>query len=112
MNGCAVDGSSPTSTTVNEPTSLIPNTSVSSNYNGQDISCFGVPDGEITASVSGGSPGYTYSIDGITYGNSPIFSNLSKGTYTIYYRDANGCDTSETITLNNPPDLSGVISIY
>ena len=23
----------------------------------------------------------------------------------------NGCDTSETITLNNPPDLSGVISI-
>ena len=56
-------------------------------------------------------PGYTYSIDGITYGNSPIFSNLSAGTYTIYYRDTNGCDTSETITLNNPPDLSGVISI-
>ena len=110
-NGCTVDGSSPTSTTVNEPTALVPNGSVSSNYSGQDISCFGAADGEITASVSGGSPSYTYSIDGITYGNSSIFSNLSAGTYTIYYRDANGCDTSETITLNNPPDLSGVISI-
>ena len=80
MNGCTVDGSSPTSTTVNEPTALVPNASVSSNYNGQDISCFGASDGEITASVSGGSPAYTYSIDGITYGSSAIFSNLSAGT--------------------------------
>ena len=41
VNGCSVDGSSPTSTTVNGLNALIPNTSVSSDYNGQDISCFG-----------------------------------------------------------------------
>ena len=110
-NGCSVDATSATSITVNEPTSLIPNASVSSNYNNQDVSCFGSSDGEITASVSGGTLGYTYSIDGITYGNSAVFSNLSAGTYTIYYKDANDCDTSEVITLNNPPDLSGAISV-
>ncbi len=111
VNGCSVDATSATSVTVNEPTSLIPNASVTSNYNGQDVSCFGSSDGEITASVSGGTPGYTYSIDGITYVNSAVFSNLSAGTYTIYYKDANDCDTSEVITLNNPPDLSGSISV-
>ena len=110
-NGCQTTGSSPTSITVSEPSLLTPNGSITSNWNGEDISCFGASDGEITASVSGGTPSYTYSLDGITYGNSAVFSNLSAGTYTVYYRDANGCDTSEQITLNNPPDLSGVISI-
>ena len=110
-NGCAVNGASPTSVTVNEPTELDPNGDVSSDYNGQDVSCFGDSDGEITASVSGGTSPYTYSIDGVTYSTTSIFTGLSAGTYTIYYRDANNCDTSETITLNNPPDLSGVISI-
>ena len=40
-----------------------------------------------------------------------FFLIFQQGTYTIFYRDTNGCDTSETITLNNPPDLSGIISI-
>jgi len=111
VNSCSVDGSSPTSITINEPTALTPNGLVSSDYNGEDISCFGAADGEITASISGGTPNYTYSLDGVTFVNSAVFSNLSAGTYTVYYRDANGCDTSENITLNNPADLSGVVSI-
>ena len=40
-----------------------------------------------------------------------VFTGLAAGTYTISYLDANGCDTSESITLTNPPDLSGAISI-
>ena len=109
-NGCLVSASSPTSFTISEPSALVPSGSVSSNYNGQDISCFGLSDGEITGSVSGGTPPYTYSFDGVTYGNTSIFNNLSAGSYQIFYRDANGCDTFEFITLNNPPDLSGTIS--
>ena len=57
-NSCSVNASSPTSITINEPSFLTPTGVVSSNYNGQDISCFGANDGEITASVTGGTPPY------------------------------------------------------
>ena len=115
-NGCSVDfsslPSSPTSVTITENNVLTPSASVTSNYNGQDISCFGVSDGEITASISGGVSPYTYSINGSPFSSNSVFIGLScLSTYTISYRDANGCDTSESITLTNPPDLSGAISI-
>ena len=110
-NSCSVNASSPTSITINEPSFLTPTGVVSSNYNGQDISCFGANDGEITASVTGGTPPYNYSFDGVNYSSNVILNSLSAGTYTVYYRDANGCDTSELITVINPPDLSGTIAI-
>ena len=114
-NGCSVDFSSlptsPTSITIIENNVLNPSASVTSNYNGQDISCFGVSDGEITASISGGVSPYTYSINGSPFTSNSVFTGLAAGTYTISYLDANGCDTSESITLTNPPNLSGAISI-
>ena len=95
-NGCLVNTPSPsippspTSITITEPDELIPNGSVTSDYNGEDISCFGAADGEITASVSGGTTPYRYSIDnGSTFQSSAVFSGLSAGTYTIYYIDTN-----------------------
>jgi hypothetical protein len=48
-------------------------------------------DGEVVLLVSGGTPTYTYSIDGITYGASDTFSNLSYGVeYVFYVKDSNG----------------------
>jgi hypothetical protein len=110
VNGCV---SNPAITTfvISEPTELIPNGSISSNYNGQDISCFGGSDGEITAVVTGGTLPYTYSINGGTFSTNNVFTGLVAGTYIIDYLDANGCDTSETFTLTNPPDLSGALTI-
>ena len=109
---CSVSGASTTSITITEPDELEPNGSVTSDYNGEDISCFGAADGEITASLSGGTPPYQYSIDnGTTFQSNTVFSGLTAGTYTIYYIDDNGCDTSENFTLNDPQDLSGSISI-
>jgi len=110
INGCATTPVV-TSFTISEPTALVPNGNVSSDYNGQDISCFGATDGEITASVSGGTPNYVYSINGGSYTSNNVFAGLAAGTYTITYQDANGCDTSETITLTDPPDLSGALTI-
>jgi len=109
VNGC-VTNPGVTSFTIDEPPLLIPNGS-NLLYNGQDISCFGEDDGEITGDVSGGTSPYTYSLDGITFSTDPVFPGLFAGTYTIYYLDANGCDTSETITLTDPPDLSGALTI-
>ena len=46
----------------------------------------------ITVNTSSNSYGdYEYSIDGINYQDSNIFSGLISGVYTVYVRDKNGC---------------------
>lgn len=49
-------------------------------------------DGTITViTVTGGDAPYEYSIDGVTFQTSNVFTNLTQGTYTITIRDANAC---------------------
>lgn len=47
---------------------------------------------------------YEYSLDGITFQESPVFSNLRPGLYTVYVRDIGGCliVTQEVWLLNYP----------
>ena len=78
-----------------EPSALNFTPTVTSNYNGSQTSCFGATDGEITVSVSGGTPSYDYSTDNglsfIATGSSPYtITGLSDGNYNIYIQDANG----------------------
>ncbi len=65
---------------------------------------------EITVSgVSGGTPDYIYSINGIDFQTSTVFPGLTDGTYTVVIQDANGCTfTTEPIViapLDPPTDL-------
>ncbi|QBZ98579.1 T9SS type B sorting domain-containing protein [Flavobacterium sangjuense] len=47
---------------------------------------------------------FEYSIDGINFQESPVFSNLRPGLYTVYVRDAGGCRTlTEVVWLLNYP---------
>ncbi len=61
----------------------------------QDYTC--AQEGTITiTNVNGGTPAYTYSINGTDFTNTTgVFTNLTAGTYTTHVRDANGC----TVTL-------------
>jgi len=60
-------------------------------------------DGGLTISANGGTPPYTYSIDGgMTYKTIPIFSNLCSGSYNVIVTDDSGIITSKTIILNPP----------
>jgi hypothetical protein len=58
-NGCTATNS----ITLNDPTAVSANAVVSSNYNGQDISCNGGNDGAIDLTASGGSGTLTYNWD-------------------------------------------------
>jgi gliding motility-associated-like protein len=60
----------------------------------------GTSNGSITATGTGGTSPYQYSIDGINYQASNVFTGLAAGIYTIFLRDANGCNTSTTIALS------------
>ena len=60
--------------------------------------------------VTGGNPGYTYSIDGVTFGASNTFTGLTDGSYTITVMDSNGCTfvTANAVVppLDPPTDIT------
>jgi gliding motility-associated-like protein len=74
-----------TTITLTQPTPGIPTTTA------VNVICYGAGDGSISVSASGGTPGYTYSIGGGSYGTSSVFSPLPAGSYTVNVKDANGC---------------------
>jgi len=91
--------------TITQPTQVNLGASVTSNYNGSQLSCISTTDGIITASGTGGTVPYTFSIDGGAYQSSPIFTGLAAGTHTISTKDANGCSASSTATITPPPTI-------
>ncbi|MEY3242135.1 MAG: hypothetical protein RIR11_3574, partial [Bacteroidota bacterium] len=58
----------------------------------------GQNNGSITASASGGTAPYQFSLNGGTFQNSPSFGGLSAGNYTVVARDALGCESSSVAT--------------
>lgn len=48
-----------------------------------------------TVYTSGGHPPYEYSIDGITWSSSNVFTNVQRGHVTVYIRDSYGCTPVE-----------------
>jgi hypothetical protein len=81
-----------------------------------DVFCSGAGNGSINVSLSGGTPGYTYSWSTLDGGpvnpTSQDQSNLSGGTYTVVYTDALGCTDTDDITITEPQPLitSGVVT--
>ena len=62
-------------------------------------SCVDCSDASITLGTpSGGVSPYEYSVDGINWSNSNVFSNLYGSFFTVYARDSNGCIGEERIT--------------
>lgn len=62
-------------------------------------------DGGITIITSGGYPPYQYSVDGgITYKNSPIFTNLCGGNYYAVVLDVSGQTLGKYVAIQNPND--------
>lgn len=80
-----------------EPTELILTEDYSTN-----LTCFGLNDGEISVTATGGTPGYAYSFDGGLFGATSLFSSLAAGVHTIAVQDLNACETTLTITLTEP----------
>ncbi len=75
-----------------------------------DVSpCFGNANGEISATATGGSGSFEYSIDAFTFQPSGDFTGLDGGEYTVYARDGGGCNATETVTINEPEEITATI---
>ncbi len=72
-----------------------------------DETCNGAGDGWAQVLVSGGTMPYTYQWDANANNQTtPIATNLSAGTYTVYVTDGNGCIQTITSTVNTPNPMS------
>jgi gliding motility-associated-like protein len=71
-----------------------------------DITCYGLKNGTITVTPSGGTPPYKHRLSSTDYSDENIFTNLKKGLYMVYTQDANECFTYDTITINEPNQIN------
>jgi gliding motility-associated-like protein len=110
VNGCTAT----TTVTLVDPPVFIVNVQVATDYNGQDISCFGASDGGIDLTVTGATPGYTYvwtDAGGTQISTMEDPSGLPAGTYDVLITDQNGCTSTKSITLTEPELLLGVADV-
>ena len=70
-----------------------------------NISCFGLNDGSVTLSASGGVPPFDYALNGAEFTAVNTFENLSPGDYAYLVRDANGCIFDGAFTIDEPGQL-------
>ena len=71
-----------------------------------NVSCFGLFDGIISATATGGNFPLQYSLGGGLTQTSGTFSNLSAGSYYIDVTDVNGCTSNQMVTITEPASLS------
>lgn len=65
-----------------------------------DVLCFGDGDGSAVAAATGGTPPYDFEwSNGVT---DTANVGLSGGTYSVIVTDANGCEDSATVTIEEP----------
>ena len=86
-------------------------TPITASFNNTDVTCYGLSDGGITVSGSGGTPPYTYDF-GSGFVNSNSVNSLSAGNYSILVQDVNGCVGSTTTTVNEPMDIDAFIVVF
>ncbi|MFH1321907.1 MAG: PKD domain-containing protein [Bacteroidota bacterium] len=70
-----------------------------------DATCNLACDGTLSASASGGTPGYTYSWNG-GLGTGPNKTGVCAGNYTVTVTDGNGCTQTASATISQPPALT------
>ena len=76
-----------------------------------DESCPGVCDGQVDANnLDKYFPPQQYSIDGITYQSSPIFTGLCDGSHQVYMTDSKGCFTFAPFFINPSTPITFTLS--
>jgi hypothetical protein len=112
VNGCFT---TTVPVTITAPPALTLTVNVTSDYNGQNISCNGASDGKAEAVAGGGTGVYFYSWYSDAAMTVPIGQltaeaiNLSAGDYYERVMDINGCMITSDVTLSEPVALDASI---
>ncbi|HXH18180.1 MAG TPA: SprB repeat-containing protein [Chitinophagales bacterium] len=93
--------------TVSEPPALV------SSFVKRDVTCFGLGDGSIDLSVSGGTPPYSYNWTESfnPFATTQDLTNLGPGNYAVTVTDANGCVSNQFTPVFSPDEFTGVVTL-
>jgi len=95
VDSCYLD----TNITVTQPVRITSNSVVT------NVTCFGLSNGAVTITASGGVGPYDYAIGAGTYSTTNTFSGLAAGNYTLHIKDANNCIKDTIIGITQPTKL-------
>jgi PKD repeat protein len=76
----------------------------------ENISCYGLSDGQINVSVSAGVAPFIFSINNDTHNTTGNFSGLAPGVYTVKIQDAAGSVTETMVTLTEPEISNQIVN--
>lgn len=89
---------------------IIPFTNLALTITKDSVKCFGDSTGRITANLSGGKPGYFYSINNGSFGSTGIFNLLKAGNHIIKTKDAANCPIDTLITIAQYPQITASLT--
>ena len=89
---------------IEEPDSIIINSLVAF-----DALCFGDCDGQLIANPIGGTFDFTFLWDDPSSQTTAAANGLCEGIYTVTITDANGCQVSQSGTIDTPDEITTVI---
>lgn len=109
-NGCSIGNTY----TINAPA-----TPLIASVDSTAVLCFGEDSGTITVTANGGSPNYILTSPTLTppiaiialSGGSYIYPNVSFGSHYITVTDANGCDTTFSVSIESPTSLPSITGL-
>ncbi len=101
-NGCI----STATVTVTQPaTALSSPASVISN-----VDCFGATTGQASVNAAGGTAPYVFSWNSMPAQNTATATGLGAGVYSVIVTDANGCSSTASVNITQPPVLTALTS--
>lgn len=71
-----------------------------------NVSCFGANNGTAAINATGGNPPFSYSWNTVPVQTTSTATGLSPGTYSVLITDVNGCTSTATVSITQPPVLS------
>ncbi len=84
-------------------------TAITQTLAGTDASCANVFDGSITVTASGGTPPYSYSLNGGPTQPGNVFNGIAAGNYVVSVYDDNACVDTSSITIGNSYIIAVVV---
>ncbi len=108
FNGCTMTGSAGV---VNPPP--LTYTSAISDYNGYNISCFGMTNGSISITTTNGTAPFIFTWTGPDgfVATTPSISGLKAGVYVMEITDSLACHVTETFEMKEPGQLGMTLSM-
>lgn len=81
---------------------------LSATHQQTNVNCYGLSDGSISLTVSGGTAPYIYQWNNGF--KTASLNQIPAGTYTVVVTDSNNCTLAHTVTITQPTDVAAPIS--